>query len=288
MLYYKVLMIGISFRIIWRALILILGLGLAYITVNKAVPYLEQRFPIAIVFLLIYILLAYLAIPALIRLWRIFIKPNHLPVYATTSDGWASDPVNIAVIANSRKHLISTMSTAGWTVAHKGILANLKTAYAIAFNKTYPQAPMSRLFLFNRSQDIGFQLQDGDSPSPRHRHHVRFWKLETPKLQDDQHDFWHTLMRLFHRKKSEVWIGAATHDISLIAFRMRNLQITHKIDSDTNKERDFLINTLEVAKKIYGKPEEITSGHDFTFRGQTFGVNIVVDGRLKVIRLKRT
>ena len=66
---------------------------------------------------------------------------------------------------------------------------------------------------------------------------------------------------------------------------MRNLQITHQIDSDTNKERDFLINTLKEVDRIRGV-EAVESGHQLAFRGQTFGVNIVVDGQLKIVKVK--
>ncbi len=281
-------MIGISFRIIWRLLILLLGVTLAFGVIDQGFPYLDQYFPSWLVFLIAYLFVAYIGIPVLIRLWRVVIKPDHLPVYVTTGDGWASDPVNIAVVCRSQSHLIKAMKSAGWSVSAKGTLTNnLKTALAIIRGNHYPEATMSRLYLFGRSQDIGFQIQDGDSPSPRHRHHVRFWKLKNPKKQDEHHDFWHNLMRLFRHRTSEVWIASATHDVSLIAFRMRNFQVTHQIDSDTNKERDFLINTLKKAKKLQGEVEEVTSGHDLEFRGQTFGVNIIVDGRLKVIRLRR-
>jgi hypothetical protein len=280
-------MFGIYFRVAWRLLIFLLGITLAFGVIDRGVPYLHRYMPIGLVFLVVYLVSAYVAIPALIRLWRLVIKPNHLPVYATTGDGWASDPVNIAVICRSREHLISCMRRAGWSVAAKGgIVANLRTGYAIFRKKAYPEATMSRLFLFNRSQDIGFQLQDGDSPSPRHRHHVRFWKLETPVEADDHHDFWHLLLRLFKRKRSEIWIGAATHDVRLVAIRMRNLQITHLINSDTNSERDYLIDTLTSSGCLKDDPENIASGHELKFRGQTFGVNIIVDGRLKVIHMK--
>lgn len=279
-------MIGLLFRIIWRLLILLLGLALAFGVIDRAVPYLDRYMPIGLVFFILYLVIAYAAIPALIRLWRLVIKPNHLPIYATTSDGWASDPVNIAVICRSREHLIKNMQAAGWSVAAKGFRANLQTAYAYVRKHAYPEATMSRLFLFNRPHDIGFQLQDGDSPSPRHRHHVRFWKLEAPIESDDQHDFWHQLMNLFKRRHSEIWIGAATHDVRPVALRMRNLQLTHQIEQDTNIERDYLIETLRENERIKGKPEEITSGHELKFRGQTFGVSIIVDGRLKVVRLK--
>ncbi len=281
-------MIGISFRILWRILILALGIALAFGVINQAYPFLDQYMPVWLVFLVLYIALAYIGIPALIRLWRMVIKPDHLPIYATTRDGWASDPVNIAIVCKSQSHLIKAMQKAGWSVAAKGTLVNnLRTGLAILLSDHYPEAPMSRLFLFGRSQDIGFQIQDGDSPSPRHRHHVRFWKVKTPEKNDEHHDFWHNLVRLFRRRSSEVWIGSATHDISFIALRTRNFQLTHQIDSDTNKERDYLIKTLADSNLLKGEVNEVTSGHELEFRGQTFGVNIIVDGRLKVIRLSK-
>jgi hypothetical protein len=282
----NIIMFSIYFRLGWRFLIFLLGIVLAFGVVDKAVPYLHRYMPIGLVFLVIYLLAAYVAIPALIRLWRIVIKPNHLPIYATTSDGWASDPVNIAVVCRSRDHLVDVMEKAGWTVSPKNTLFILiRTGFAILLNKPYGQATMSRLYLFNRHQDVAFQLQDGTSPSPRRRHHVRFWKLQTPIKTDAQHDFWHQLMSLFKRQHSEVWIGAATHDISLIALR-RNLQLTHQMDSDTNKARDFLIKTLGDIDCLRGEVEDITSGHELKFRGQQFGISIIVDGRLKVVRLK--
>lgn len=281
-------MFGLYFRIAWRILILLLGALLAFGVVDKAFPYLDRYLPSGIVFFIVYLFSAYIGIPSLMRLWRLFITPNHIPMYVTTPDGWASDPINIAITVHSRQQLIKHFQKAGWTTADKPTLRNaLREGYAIVFNKPYPTAPMSRLMLFNRQQDIGFQIQDGKSPSPRHRHHVRLWRLEVPEKENAHHTFWNDLLQLFMRKKSEVWVGAATHDISPVAFRIRNLQITHKIDSDTNKERDFLIETLRKNNCIRGDITEISSGHELTFRGQTFGVNIIVDGRLKVIGLKK-
>lgn len=279
-------MIGISFRIVWRTLILLLGIGLAFGVVDKALPYLDRYMPIGLVFFVIYIFASYIGIPALIRLWRLVIKPNHLPIYVTTRDGWASDPVNIAVICKSEGHLVKSMEKAGWTLYDEYNLMNfIKTGLALLLKRQYKKATMSRLYLFNRYQDLSFQLQDGDSPSPHSRHHVRFWRLKTTDNKHEHHDFWHNLMRLFKRHRSEIWIGASTHDISILSIR-RDFQITHNMDADTNKERDFLINTLKKAGKLYSEPEVIDTGHNLEFKGQQFGINIIVDGRLKVIRLK--
>lgn len=280
-------MIGISFRIIWRLLILLLGITLAFGVIDQGFPYLDQYFPSWLVFLIVYLFVAYVGIPVLIRLWRLVIKPNHLPVYVTTRDGWASDPINIAIVCRSEAHLVQAMEKAGWTTYDEYNLINfIKTGFAILLKKPYAKATMSKLYLFNRHQDLSFQKQDGDSPSPHNRHHVRFWRLKATDKKHEHHDFWHNLMHLFKRRRSEIWIGAATHDISIFSIR-RDLKITHNMDADTNKERDFLIETLKTAKKLKEEPQFVNTGHILEFKGQQFGINIIVDGRLKVIRLKR-
>lgn len=280
-------MIGISFRILWRALILLLGIALAFGVIDKGLPYLDQYLPSWLVFLVVYIFFAYIGIPVLIRLWRMVIKPNHLPVYVTTADGWASDPINIAIVCRSQDHLVKVMEKAGWTLYDEYNLVNfIKTGFALLLKRPYAKATMSRLYLFNRHQDLSFQLQDGDSPSPHSRHHVRFWRLKTTDNKHEHHDFWHNLMKLFKRQRSEIWIGAATHDISIFSLR-RDFKITHNMDADTNKERDYLIRTLEDINKVKDEPQFVDTGHVLEFKGQQFGINIIVDGRLKVVRLKR-
>lgn len=280
-------MISISFRILWRVLILLLGLVLAFGVIDQAVPYLDRYLPVGLVFLIIYILCAYIGIPALIRLWRLVIKPDHLPIYVTTRDGWASDPVNIAIVCKSEDHLVKAMEQAGWTLYDEYNPVNfIKTGFALLLKRPYAKATMSRLYLFNRHQDLSFQLQDGDSPSPHRRHHVRFWRLKTTDNEHEHHDFWHNLMKLFKRHRSEIWIGAATHDISILSLR-RDFQITHNMDADTNKERDFLIKSLEDVNKIKDEPQFVDTGHTLEFKGQQFGINIIVDGKLKVVRLKK-
>jgi hypothetical protein len=280
-------MIGILFRLLWRALVLSLAVAIAYGIVFALFPYLRNQMPTALVVIILYVLVAYFTIPLLVRLWRVAIKPNHLPLYATTRDGWASDPVNIAIVCRSRRQLIQDMRRAGWEVADRVTPTTmLKMAYAVVLNKPYPTAPFSSLYLFDRKQDIGFQIQTGQPATPRHRHHVRFWQLPEALAEDDvSHGFWHALLQRFVYKRRQIWIGAATHDIAPFALRMRNLQITHQIDSNTAQERDFLIDTLKKAD-VLKRTEIISSGHKLKFRGQTFGVNIVLDGSLTVVQLK--
>ena len=278
-------MFGIFFRLAWRLIVLIVGATIVYLVVKTIFPYLDRHLPLFLVVIILYALSAYILIPLLVRLWRVAIKPNHIPVYAVTSDGWPSDPVNLAIVCRSKDQLTKAMVKAGWTQADDSTLANtLREGWAILFKKPYPTAPFSSLFLFSRSQDIGFQIQEGNPPTPRHRHHVRFWLLD--QLADDtHHSFWQALLQKFLRSRQQVWIGAATHDIRPFTLRWRNLQITHHIDSDANKERDFLIKSLKDTGLCRGV-DNIESGHKLAFRGQTFGVNLVVDGELKIVKLR--
>jgi hypothetical protein len=279
-------MIGTLLRWGWRLVVGIVAIGLAWATFFLMYPYLDDHLPLLIVLGILYIWIAYVGIPFLVRLWHIVLRPNHLPQYVTSGDGWSSDPVNIVVVCRSRGELIQAMTKAGWHMADRGsIRTNMRLAWAVLFNRPYPTAPFSRLYLFGRQQDIGFQIPTNGSP--RHRHHVRFWQLQPDqhKKPHHHHTFWHSIFKLFTHKEKQIWIGAATHDIGPFALRIQTLQITHKIDAQTDRERDFVLQTLENSASIR-RQETIKSGEPLTFRGQTFGINIVTDGTLRVVELK--
>ncbi|MEP6710445.1 MAG: LssY C-terminal domain-containing protein [Candidatus Saccharibacteria bacterium] len=281
-------MVNSVFRTLWRALIFLLGSLSLWVTVFLFFPIVDGRLPVYLTLLIAYCLAAYLIIPNLVRLLRLVIKPNHIPLYASTGDGWSSDPVNIALICKSKSQLVRTMKYAGWYTADKTTLrTTIRFIIGFCFGLPYPNAPFSNLYLFGRKQDIGFQIPTDANLSPRHRHHVRFWLLTTEETNEAHASFWQNLMTLFLRRKKQIWIGSATHDIGTFAFRIQNLQVTHKIDSDTNIERDFLIETLRRSKSIRTM-STIKAGEAFHFRGQTLGVKILADGMLKVIEIKKT
>ncbi|HSW74197.1 MAG TPA: hypothetical protein VLG71_03490, partial [Candidatus Limnocylindria bacterium] len=76
-------MVRFLLRNLWRGLILLIGITLV-LAVIKAYPYMHAQLPTFVIFLLLYIFFAYVGIPTLIRLLRIVIKPNHIPLYVTT------------------------------------------------------------------------------------------------------------------------------------------------------------------------------------------------------------
>ena len=282
-------MIGVMLRLLWRVFVGVVAVGLAYGTVFSFYPYLDNHLPLLINLIIIYIVVAYIGIPLIVRLWHLVLRPRHLPLYAVSADGWSSDPVNIAIVCRNQHQLKQEMKRAGWHVADKATLRNsTRLIFAFMLKRSYPTAPFSSLYLFGRRQDIGFQIQTGTPPTPRHRHHVRFWQLLPDEdINTHQHTtFWQNIFQLFQAQKRQIWIGTATHDVGPFALRVRNLQVTHQIDYRTDIERDFVINTLKETKAILRR-ETVPAGEPLTFRGQTFGVNIVTDGTLQLIELKK-
>ncbi len=282
-------MIRFILRWMWRLLILLLGIGALYYIVSALWPESGSRSAIFIALLVTYCLMAYVVIPALFRLYHVFIGHDHIPLYATYGDGWASDPVNIAIVARNRKHLQVAMKKAGWHEADPSTLKNsFREALSIVFNKSYPNAPVSTLYLFNRRHDIAFQIPTNDQQSARTRHHVRFWRLQPPEanLHDRGHfDFWSGKLKKWLHLEREIWIGAATYDFRPLDIRWRTGSITHGVRHDTDEERDFIIQTLRdcASLKSVHKTEP---GEQFKFRGQSFRTIFTTDGSIKIVQIK--
>ncbi len=158
----------------------------------------------------------------------------------------------------------------------------------MVFDRPYPTAPFSRLYLFGRSQDLGFQIPVDHSP--RHRHHVRFWQVDARNNPSEaekwhqHHGFWRTLFKGFLRHKYSLWVGAAIFDSGPIAIRWRNGQLTHQVHPDANFERDFIIESLEQAN-VLKSITEIKAGEPYRGRGQTLGVTIISDGFVKLCEI---
>ena len=205
-------MVQYVLRVVKRFAILIPGLIIAYFSVHDIFPYLNEELPWALAIFITYILAAYVLIPAAIRLIRIIHPPKHLPLYCVTPDGLASDPLNIGIIG-TRRELINAMQDAGWEVADRHSLRNmLRLVYSHILKLSYPNAPVSSLYLFGRKQDIAFEVQpQGSSAS---RHHVRFWAT----TYDDTKKFSIQTIHWHNRSKhvfgdNVLWVGAASKDV---------------------------------------------------------------------------
>lgn len=256
-------MIQNAVRLAKRFAVLLPGILIAYVSVRNIFPYFNRRLPLAIAILFTYVLGAYVLVPGIIRLWRIFRPADHLPLYCVTPDGFASDPLNVGIVG-TRRQLIAGMEKAGWHLADPHSLRNMaREALSTIYGWQYPTAPVSSLYLFGRKQDVAFELPvEGVTGG---RHHVRFWATD--------------------RGDDLLWVGAASLDAGINYIR-HNLQLTHMIDADTNKERDLIIEHLK-AQKLVRKVETVTLGEPYRLINRVIGGALHTDGKMTVATLKQ-
>jgi hypothetical protein len=282
-------MFNLLFRVFWRIAIFAAGILIIWFSAFRVYPYAHARMPFYVALFLLYCFVAYIAIPALIRVFRLVIKPNRIPLYVTMSDGWPSDPVNLALIVKNRQQLQTAMEKAGWYTADPSTFKNLlHELLSIVFNTPYERAPFTKLYLFNRPHDIGFEIPLNPAGSARTRHHVRFWRLEVPPYgeKDSSHyKFWaHKLRHLFNMDR-EIWVGAATEESHAIDIQWHTGQLNHGGNKFSDRERDFIINSLKQTHQL-SSVYSTEAGEKLKFRGQQFNVFYTTDGGIKVARLK--
>jgi hypothetical protein len=276
-------MVQVIIRFIKRIAILIPGVAVTYVAAKSLFPILDKQIPAALALFILYILIAYIFIPASIRVLNLIMQPKHIPLYCTTPDGLACDPINVGVIA-TRKELVGLMQAAGWHRADKRTLrTSIRYMTSIALQQPYLTAPFSTLYLFGRSQDIGFQLPVGDNP--RHRHHIRFWGvIDTDDPDYRQHTFF---WRRYHRSPKPgqlLWVGAASLDTGIGIIR-HNAQMTHSIHHDTNAEREFVVKQLRATKRVK-RSRTVTVGAPYRLRNRVVKGYMNADGKMTICELK--
>ncbi|WP_336491099.1 LssY C-terminal domain-containing protein [Methylobacterium nigriterrae] len=225
-----------------RALVAILGLVTVWLILVLFYDVADRRLPLVLALASTYAAAAYLILPRAIRLGARILNRGRVPSYTLTGDGLPGDPVNVALIGTCDE-LRRAFVQAGWTQADPlGIRTSWRMACAFVLNRSYPGAPFSTLYLFDRGQDVGFQQPIGDSP--RRRHHVRFWGISIERAEEtvDTVAFWLASRRPADSERS-LWIGAATKDVGFSLTRL-SFQITHATDADTIAERAFLVREL--------------------------------------------
>lgn len=259
-----------------RLLIFFLSAAAAYLTYLLLITFLlntyhaGKEFYLALIpgLLALWLFTAYVVLPAVHRILVKIYLPNYFIGRARTVDGLLADPINLAVIGSQRK-LEQVMKEAGWTVADPMTLySTAKMMWHLFRNKSYPNAPVSRLYLFGFKHDLVFQKEVNNSP--HRRHHVRFWKC--PR------NWW-----LPGGYKSD-WLGAATYDRS-VGFSMFTFQLTHKIDAEIDIERDYVVDSLKKTGRV--GQVDIVKHYASGFRSRNGGGDhISTDGNLPFIHLK--
>ncbi|HEY5811158.1 MAG TPA: LssY C-terminal domain-containing protein [Terrimicrobiaceae bacterium] len=170
-------------------------------------------------------LAADLLVPAI---WKMYFHHHRLLAdvdrITHTADGNPGDPLNIALVG-SESQIIRAMTAAGWYPADPNTFhSSLRIVVDSVFRRPDHYAPVSKLFLFDRKQDLAFEQPIGNSPPQRH--HVRFWRSD----------------------KSEngrpLWIGATTIDKS-VGLSHTTGEVTHHIGPDVDVERIRIVDELE-------------------------------------------
>jgi len=278
-------MLPLLTRIAKRLAVLLIGALFIYIAVWKVFPFFDHRTPWAIALFATYVAMAYILIPLLFRLYRFFYHPTHLPLYCTTPDGFASDPINIGLVG-TRQQVLEAMDAAGWDLADEHSIANsIRQIVSTLTGRPYPTAPMSRLYLFGRKQDLGFEVQI--SGSLGRRHHVRFWAADLELASQHQHHvhFWHRFYRPSrHTPEAQLWVGAASKDIGFAPIR-HNAQLTHMIDPNTSSDRRLIVRDLRKAGRVTST-RNLKVDKPFSLKNRAWRGQLDSDGRITVCELR--
>jgi hypothetical protein len=251
-------------RLFKRIVVITINVIIFWLIMTQIVDRLDQKLPFFFALLATYLISAYIILPQIIHLTLLVFRRGKIPRFTRARDGLYVDPVNIILIG-SKDGLQNVFKKIGWSKANPITIKNsLKMIRTFIFNKSYPEAPFSSLFLFGRKQDIGFQEPIGNSP--RERHHVRFWATNTDEIIDPLNiKYWTEKHRLNHSKVFS-WIGSGSEDVGLGLAKFTH-QISHRVNPNVDEERNYILAKLKKANCIgkinYYNPGKFTVGKYF-------------------------
>ena len=155
-----------------------------------------------------------------------------LPCCTMDNDGENfGDPLNVVLIGDSQD-LLSALTRSGWSFTHRISLSTIgRLAGAALSGDSYPVAPVSNLFLFERKQDFALQRA---RPMISQRNHTRFW-----------------LAPLTFGGR-QVWIGQVSRDIGVKLTPNSPSLTTHVIDPEVDLTREYLLHSLIDAGLVAG------------------------------------
>lgn len=178
--------------------------------------------------------------------------------------GTEGDRVNFFIVGSEDK-LKSTLGSAGWVTVDRSVKDTiLRGALATLSRQAYVTLPMSELKVFGRPQDYGW-AQGDPVQVVASRHHFRIWKAP------------------FTVGGQTVWAGAGTHDVGFDRDQ-RNNKVTHKIDPDTDRERDYIGKSMQSTGNV-ALLDYMTAKGAITKARTAHGQEFFSDGRTLVIYL---
>lgn len=220
-----------------------------------------------------WIVVTYLLLPRVHSVLSRIYLPDYFIGRTRTREGVLGDPVNLG-LRGTEDQVHAAMIRAGW---HRADELTLWSGWGIVRStlgrRTYPNAPVSSLYLFGRRQAFTYQQEVEGNPAKRH--HVRFWPAPTG---------W----RLPGGSRVD-WLAAGTYDRA-VGLNLFTLQFTHRIAADVDTERDHIVATLtdpgagngEVRTRVL---RHFATGYHHRNGG---GDRIETDGDLPVLDLRHT
>ncbi len=187
---------------------------------------------------------------------------DSIPARVVDADGTEGDRVNFIIIGSEQK-VVGALRSAGWiTVNRTNKDAVLGALMSVLNKQGYTELPMSELLMFERVQDYGFAMGDPIQVIAA-RHHFRLWRAP------------------FTIGGEQVWVGAGTHDVGFDKDQ-RNNGITHKIDPNTDLEREFITESLVTTGQV-AHTSFMTRKDPVTRAKTAHGQEYYSDGRTAII-----
>lgn len=178
-------------------------------------------------FIPFWLLVTYFLLPRLHSLLTRVYVPDYFIGRSRTREGLLGDPINLG-LRGTEEQIHQAMVHAGW---HRADELNLRSGWGIVMatllRRSYPDAPVSPLYLFGRR--MAFTYQQEVEGNPKKRHHVRFWPCPPG---------W-----LLPGGRQVDWLAAGTYDTA-VGLNWFTLQFTHRIHAEVDAERDHILATL--------------------------------------------
>ncbi|MDE1175962.1 MAG: LssY C-terminal domain-containing protein [Edaphobacter sp.] len=182
-----------------------------------------------------------------------------------SGNGNPGDMVNFALVGTEQE-VKDAFKAAGWVAVDKSVQDAILSGLMATLNReAYTAMPMSTLYLFDRPQDMSYARADPLLVAAE-RHHLRVWKSD--QMIDGR----------------PLWVGSATHDIGFEKDQ-RTGGVTHKIDPEIDKERDYILQSFDAAG-VYSSAAYVMPSNPMQEARTATGGSFHSDGRIVVMALK--
>jgi LssY C-terminus len=179
---------------------------------------------------IVYLLLAYVLLPALWTHHEHEPGLASLPMVTRTADGIPGDALNVGLVGN-KEDIIRAMHAADWFPADPITLrSSIDIIGSVVLDRPYHDAPVSPLYYDGKKEQLAFEKPDGRSAN--RRHHVRLWQVLEKGTSG-----------------RPVWLGSITFDRG-VGLSHDTGQVTHHIGPNIDAERDLLMRDLRAADMV--------------------------------------